>query len=135
MKQYNIFGNIDEVDYIDNELEIKKRDMNFNYWVYPSVFNDLPSLTKEEKINLLILNICKRFKITRNQLMSKSRLREYVEPRQIAMYIIHKIYGLGAVSTAKIFNKNHATVLYASNTINGYMQVDEEFKKLVKKLI
>ena len=109
--------------------------MKFNYWVYPSVFNDLPSLTKEEKINLLKLNICKRFKITRNQLMSKSRLREYVEPRQIAMYIISDVYGLGCSKTSRIFNKNHATVLYASRVVHDLMSVDKDFKNLVRKFV
>ena len=104
-----------------------------NYFAIPGIIKEYKS--KEGKIEALLCSICKHFLITREQLMSKSRLREYVEPRQIAMYIISDVYGLGCSKTSRIFNKNHATVLYASRVVHDLMSVDKDFKNLVRKFV
>lgn len=106
---------------------------NLNYWTFPAI--SMQERTKENDINALIKRVCQYYTISEKELKSNRRLREYTEPRQICMYIIHKHYNLSCTRTAQIFNKNHATVLYASNTIEGYMQFDKEYKQRIEYFI
>ena len=92
-------------------------------------------VTKEDKTELLINKLLKSYNINRKQLFSNSRLRIIVEPRQIALFAMHKKYGYTSQGAADYFSKNHSNVLYASKNIEGIMQTDKDFNRLVNELI
>lgn len=79
----------------------------------------------------IINKVCEHFDINEEQLKSKRRNRELVDARGIIMYLLHKYKGQTSTSVAKLFGKNHATVLHQSRKIEGYMDVDREFFELV----
>lgn len=133
MKQYNIFGNIDEVDYIDNELEIKKRDMKLpSYWFMPIDERTEKDLTK--RIDNLIKRICESFNVSKKELMSKRRFRPFVDARNVGMYILHKHYNLSSTAVGKVFGKDHSTVLHACKSIEGFIEFDKELKQKINYL-
>ena len=88
----------------------------------------------KENIDKLILKVCNYNDISRRELMSKSRLREIAESRQIIMYILRRVYRLSFQKIADIFGKTHATVLYAVGKIKDIMSYDQDFKLMVKDL-
>ena len=89
---------------------------------------------KSEIIENLITKVCKHNRITKEELMSKSRIREVAEARQIIMYILRRNYNLSFVKIASIFGKTHATVLHSTNKIKDIMSYDNEFNLMIKYL-
>lgn len=77
--------------------------------------------------------VCDYFNITREDILSKSRKRQIVQARQIAMYLSRNLLSNCSLSTigAEIGGKDHATVLHACNTVSDLMSTDKVFKKYV----
>ena len=76
--------------------------------------------------------VCDYFNITRDDLLSKTRKRQIVQARQIAMYMSRTLINC-SLSTigAEIGGKDHATVLHACTTVNDLMTTDKTFKQYV----
>ena len=76
--------------------------------------------------------VCDYFNITRDALVSKTRKRQIVQARQIAMYMSRNLINC-SLSTigAEIGGKDHATVLHACTTVNDLMSTDKTFKQYV----
>ena len=84
------------------------------------------SLDKVQKV------VCDYFNITRDELVSKTRKRQIVQARQIAMYMSRNLINC-SLSTigAEIGGKDHATVLHACTTVNDLMSTDKAFRQYV----
>ena len=76
--------------------------------------------------------VCDYFNITRDDLLSKTRKRQIVQARQIAMYMSRTLINC-SLSTIGAENggKDHATVLHACSTVNDLMATDKTFKQYV----
>ena len=134
MKQYNIFGNIDEVEYIKETDEFKIKDMKLpSYWIIPATTTIEKDLTK--RVNNLTKRVCESYYISEKELMSNRRLRYIVLPRQVVMYILRKEYNMTFERIAKLFNKTHATVISSVNVIENMMTYDEELRNKVNYLL
>ena len=77
--------------------------------------------------------VCEYFNITRDELLSKTRKRNIVQARQIAMYMSRNLISNCSLSTigAEIGGKDHATVLHACTTVSDLMSTDKTFKQYV----
>jgi chromosomal replication initiator protein len=77
--------------------------------------------------------VCDYFNITRDDLLSKTRKRQIVQARQIAMYMSRNLISNCSLSTigAEIGGKDHATVLHACTTVGDLMSTDKTFKQYV----
>ena len=76
--------------------------------------------------------VCDYFNISRDDLLSKTRKRQIVQARQIAMYMSRNLINC-SLSTigAEIGGKDHATVLHACTTVSDLMSTDKVFKQYV----
>ena len=76
--------------------------------------------------------VCDYFNITRDVFLSKTRKRQIVQARQIAMYMSRNLINC-SLSTigAEIGGKDHATVLHACTTVNDLMSTDKTFRQYV----
>ena len=76
--------------------------------------------------------VCEYFNIPKEILLSKSRKRQIVQARQIAMYMTRSLVGC-SLSTigAELGGKDHATVLHACNTVSDLMSTEKLFKQYV----
>ena len=77
--------------------------------------------------------VCEYFNITRETLLSKSRKRNIVQARQIAMYLSRSLISNCSLATIgqEIGGKDHATVLHACTTVSDLMATDKGFRKYV----
>ena len=77
--------------------------------------------------------VCDYFNITRDELLSKTRKRQIVQARQIAMYMSRNLISNCSFSTigAEIGGKDHATVLHACTTVSDLMSTDKTFRQYV----
>jgi chromosomal replication initiator protein len=77
--------------------------------------------------------VCKHYDITINQIDSRSRKQNLVRPRQIAMYLARNFTDSPLQTIGRSFNRYHATVLHAINSVekgikeNGAIQKQVEF--------
>ena len=80
--------------------------------------------------------VCEYFNITRETLLSKSRKRQIVQARQIAMYMSRNLIGGCSLSTIgmELGGKDHATVLHACNTVSDLMSTDKMFRQYVSDI-
>lgn len=76
--------------------------------------------------------VCEYFNISKELLLSKSRKRQIVQARQIAMYMSRNMINC-SLSTigSEIGGKDHATVLHACTTVSDLMSTDRSFKQYV----
>lgn len=79
--------------------------------------------------------VCDHFSLPLETLLSKSRKREIVQARQIAMYLakFHTRESLQNIGR-KIGERDHATVLHACKTVSNLMDTDKSFKAGLKEL-
>ena len=84
-------------------------------------------------IDLIVDTVCEYFNITRDILLSKSRKRQIVQARQIAMYECRNLIPNCSLSTigSELGGKDHATVLHACTTVQDLMSTDKTFRQYV----
>jgi len=83
---------------------------------------------KPVTIDTIINQACEHFKFEESALHSKSRKREVVQARQVAMYLAKKHTDISASKIGHLIgNRDHATVLHACKNIKDQITVDKEF--------
>lgn len=91
--------------------------------------------SKAITIDNIINTVCKHFGLDTSAIHTKSRKREVVQARQIAMYLAKNYTDF---STAKIGsligNKDHATVLHACKTISELKEVSKSFQAELEEI-
>src|SRR6056297_2629193 len=84
---------------------------------------------KEISIDYIQKVVCNYFNIPIEMVQSKTRKREIVQARQVAMFFSK---GLTKASLAtigsQIGGKDHATVLHACKTVNNLLETDKRFR-------
>ena len=86
-------------------------------------------LRKFTSISLIEEVVCNYFEMPVESLESKTRKREIVQARQIAMFFAKELtkQSLAAIGS-QIGKKDHATVLHACKTVNNLIDTDKQFK-------
>ncbi|HOS83986.1 MAG: Chromosomal replication initiator protein DnaA [Bacteroidetes bacterium ADurb.Bin217] len=86
-------------------------------------------------IDFIKKTVCDYFNIGIDQLKSKTRKREIVQSRQVAMFFA-KSYTKNSLASigAQIGGKDHATVLHACKTVNNLMETDKRFKRYIQDI-
>ena len=75
------------------------------------------------------------FKIAPELISSKSRKREVVQARQIAMYLSRTLTSTSlSYIGSQIGGRDHATVLHSYNTVNDLIDTDRTFKRYITDL-
>jgi chromosomal replication initiator protein len=91
---------------------------------------------KEVTIDTIIEAVTEHFKVRIPDLKGKSRLREIVLPRQIAMYLAKELTNLSLKSIGYHFGgRDHSTVIHAIQTVNDLMDTDKDISGAVNKLL
>jgi chromosomal replication initiator protein len=90
---------------------------------------------KPVTIDTIIEKVCEHFKFEQSVLHSKSRKREVVQARQVAMYLAKKHTENSASKIGHLIgNRDHATVLHACKNIKDQMAVDKEFSAEIAEI-
>lgn len=85
--------------------------------------------TRELSIDYISKVVCDYFKLPVTQLQTKTRKREIVQARQLAMYFSKSLTKESLASIGlQIGNKDHATVLHACKTVSNLIDTDKNFR-------
>ena len=78
---------------------------------------------------------CDYFKISKEDLVSKTRKREISQARQIVMYLGRNLTkkSLATIGSC-VGGRDHATVLHACTQVSNLMETDKSFKKYVEEI-
>jgi chromosomal replication initiator protein len=84
----------------------------------------------------IIACVAKRYGMTVEELASRSRLREYVEPRQIAVYLCKQLTAASAASIgARVGGLEHSTILYSVRKVAIRRLEEPYFNAAIESLI
>ena len=90
---------------------------------------------REVSIDYIQKVVCDYFNLPIELLKSKTRKREVVQARQIAMYFAKKMTKSSLASIgAHCGGKDHATVLHACRTVNNLHETDKQFRSYLEDL-
>ena len=90
---------------------------------------------KPVTIERVIEKVCEHFKFDESVLHSKSRKRQVVQIRQIAMYLAKKHTEESASKIGKLIgNRDHATVLHACKTVKDLLETDKDYKTEIEEI-
>lgn len=90
---------------------------------------------RELSVEHISQTVCDYFGIEHDDLQSKTRKREIVQARQIAMFFSKSLTNssLSAIG-AKIGQKDHATVLHACKAVTNMLETDRDFKNQIQNI-
>lgn len=97
--------------------------------------NFINNTRKEISIDYIQRTVCDYFKIPIDEIQSKTRKRDVVQARQLAMYFAKKFTKASLSSIgSQIGNRDHATVLHACKTVKNLSETDKVFRGYVEEL-
>jgi chromosomal replication initiation ATPase DnaA len=90
---------------------------------------------RKEEIDIVMEEVCKYYRLTPDKLTGKSRERDIVLPRMVAMYISREEQ-LGTLKAIgrHFGGRDHSTVVHAKTTVETFLKSDSEFKTLVEEI-
>ncbi len=84
----------------------------------------------------VIKSVCNYFNIKIGDIKSNKKLKEFVEPRQIAMYLIRNYTELSFPEIGDKFGgKDHSSIIYAVNKVKKNLNNDEGLEKILNNII
>ena len=95
----------------------------------------IKSTKREISIDYIQKVVCNYYNIGLDMLQSKTRKREIVQARQVAMFF-SKTLTKSSLATigSQIGGKDHATVLHACKTVNNLIETDKRFRLQVDEI-
>lgn len=128
----NVRNNIRELEGVMNSLMaqslLNKRAVTLEM-AQQIIDRFVRNTVKEVSVEYIINIVCEYFKISPEQLALKTRKRQVVQARQIAMYLAKKYSNASLASIGQqCGKKDHATVHHACKTIANQLETDKQFK-------
>ncbi|MBQ6922643.1 MAG: chromosomal replication initiator protein DnaA [Clostridia bacterium] len=95
---------------------------------------------EELRVDDIINCVCEFYKVAKTEVLGKKKNNEFVEPRQICMYLITDMMNLPLITVGKIMGgRDHSTVVYSRDKIAEQMKTDAklstEINDIKKKLL
>lgn len=136
---YNIETNIRELEGVlisliaQSSLTRKEIDMELARKVVHSIVQNSEVELNIEYIQKYVANY---FDVTIDQMKSKTRKREIVVPRQVAMYLTKEYTNMSLKSIGYHFgNRDHSTIIHAIKAVNDMMDTDQHFYATMQELL
>ena len=83
----------------------------------------------------IIGSICSFYKISRENLLGKSKKKELVQPRQICAYLMCEIMNIPLVSIGEALGgRDHTTVIHSREKITNLIKVNDRIAKEVEDI-
>lgn len=94
------------------------------------------SLNKKKHVTIDDIQriVAERYAIKLSDLKGKSRKKEIVNPRQIAMYLARDILDDSLVTISNAFERDHTTVMHGIEKIKDQMEADSEFAAEIEEV-
>ena len=86
-------------------------------------------------IDEILEKVCRHYNVEQRQVFSKSRKRDYVQVRQVSMYLAQKYTKMPAGRIGQLIgNRDHSTVIHSCNAIEQRLKVDLAFQAEISSI-
>ncbi|MFT4660841.1 MAG: chromosomal replication initiator protein [Patiriisocius sp.] len=135
---YSISTNIREIEgaliSLMAQASLNRKELNIDL-AKNMIDKFVKNTAREVSIDYIQKVVCDYFDLPIELLKSKTRKREVVQARQIAMYFSKKMTKSSLANIGMhCGGKDHATVLHACRTVNNLNDTDKQFKKYLDEL-
>lgn len=83
----------------------------------------------------IINTVCKYYNVKKEQVLGKSRPKNVVIPRQMAMYIAREELNDSFPALVKYFNKDHSTIVHAYERVQKALKNNDRTRKELKDIL
>ena len=83
----------------------------------------------------IIENISKRYDISVEDIKGKKRTKEIVSARHIAVYVVREVTGMSFPNIAKLFNRDHTTMLSSIDVVEEEMSKNSAYEHEIDSII
>lgn len=106
-----------------------------NYHVMPGIRErDRPTLRKPTDQERIITLVAEYYGYPVDKLMKKNRKKELVWARQVAIYLLHKVYKISMCVVGDLFDRDHTTVIHSCKKVKNIMETEADKRAEVMKL-
>lgn len=99
-----------------------------------SVVRNIVRRSREVTVERIQKLVCKYYKLTVEELVSRSRKHVIVQPRQIAMYLARRHTDKSLQAIGRCFNRYHATTLHSIGVVERLIRENSPVQKQVEFL-
>jgi chromosomal replication initiator protein len=135
----NVVNNIRELEGALNKILIYKQIEGENISlekVKELLVNLINSKKKTVSVRKIAESVASFYSITIDDLIKQSRKKEYVKPRQTAMYLIRKELEISFPSIGDFFGgRDHTTVMHGVEKIEKAVKVQDEIKQELELIL
>lgn len=130
----NVVNNIRELEGALNKILVYK-NMSQDPLTLPKVQELLESLTNNNKrksvtIKKIAENVAGFYSVTLEDLLKQSRKKEFVKPRQAAMYLVRKELNSSFPTIGEFFGgRDHTTVMHGVEKVDKAVKSEDQIKK------
>jgi len=78
---------------------------------------------------VIIKEVCAYYDLTKKEILSKTRKREIITPRQMYQTLLKENTRLSLAQIGMTTFKNHATIIHATKTIHNLIETDWKIKR------
>ena len=117
-----------------SEISSKPIDVNLADYVLKSYMpqNEIAKITPE----IIMDKVCRFYTISKEDLTGKIRTSNFAVPRQVAMYLCHKLTDMNFTTIGRSFgNKDRTTVMHNVRKIESDIETNEELKSAINYII
>lgn len=113
--------------FIDGDIDLALAEK-----VVSRIKRDTP---KKFDVSGIVDDVCEYFKVDVEDVLGKSRKREFVHARQIAMYFSQTLAKVSVGRIGRLIgNRDHSTVMHGIAKVTAKMQADKTFAKEMKAI-
>ncbi|WP_029513449.1 chromosomal replication initiator protein DnaA [Mycoplasmopsis primatum] len=118
------------------KTEIHKTNSRYTLTIVNSILKDIQQVKEKITPDIIIDYVAKYYKITRSELLGKSRRKDVVLARHIAIWITKKQLDLSLEQIGKLFgNRDHSTIINAVKKIDKESESpDKSFKRTISEI-
>tara|TARA_B100000614_G_scaffold139292_1_gene123862 strand:- start:1587 stop:1967 length:381 start_codon:yes stop_codon:yes gene_type:complete len=111
---------------------------NIDMELAQSVLENMTRSRKRVTIDLIKKLVCNEFSVSEQDIISKSRKRAIVKPRQVAMFLAKRYTDQPIKKIGSSFKRYHATAIYSVNAVEKELKqkgvLYEQINYLSKKI-
>ncbi|WP_308010252.1 chromosomal replication initiator protein DnaA [Mycoplasmoides pneumoniae] len=117
-------------------VKTTKQNLINNYNLKEILFEEFEKFHKKSfDPYLLIENVCRRFNVPVDSVLSENRKAELVRVRDVCNYLLREKYKMQFQQIGKIFKRNHSTVVAAVKRVAKMIEKDDSLQDIITSLV
>ena len=78
-------------------------------------------------LDRVFITVTKKYGISREEMVGPKRNKEIANARHACIFLIRQVTDMSLPAIAKVFNRDHATIMSSLKNVDSRMQVDSDF--------